>query len=178
MAEDTKGYITYGTEHRISSEKSKEYWKEASKSVAKQLGISVNDINSDEQYKHVFGVYKTIISNSKKNENVLTTLTKNYIIEGITISKGSNILLEANPNSIFKVIAIKDKKGSIEYDNLTWKEVYKKYKGKNVDMYLRVYNTNEFGNMVYDNKVREILIGNCEDLITEEDYYKAYDAII
>jgi hypothetical protein len=93
MAEDTKGYITYGKEHGISESKAKEYWKEASKSVAEQLGIKVDDINSDEQYKHVFGVFKAIINNSKKNESTITT--KKYYIENCIINEGSTILLES-----------------------------------------------------------------------------------
>jgi hypothetical protein len=94
MAEDTKGYITYGKEQGISESKAKEYWEKASKEVKEETGKTKEEL-TDKDWQHIMGVYKKIITNSKKQESVeIITTTKNYIIEGNIINNNSKMILD------------------------------------------------------------------------------------
>jgi len=97
MAEDTKGYITYGKDQGISEAKAKEYWESASKSVKEETGKTKEELtNSD--WQHIMGVYKKIVNNSKKQESFTTT--KNYIIEGNIINKDATIIVESHGSDL------------------------------------------------------------------------------
>jgi hypothetical protein len=77
MAEDNKGYITYAKEQGVSESKAKEYWEEASASVKKETNKTKEELN-DADWKHIFGVFKSIIINSKKKESI--SMSKRKII--------------------------------------------------------------------------------------------------
>lgn len=80
--------------------------------------------------------------------------------------------------SILKQFVLRDIKTGIdtEIQGQSFKEVYNKYKGKNIQLILQRYDSGILG-IGWDFK-SECLIGNLKDKLTIEDYYKALDVII
>ena len=72
-----------------------------------------------------------------------------------------------------KQIATKTNGCVTECPRESFKDVYKKVKGQNVEIWLQKYNVHEIGE-TFDS---ETFLGNAKDKLTQDDYWNAYDRL-